>query len=175
MLLSLCSSQPITKRGSGCSFEYLALYKCTARMMHKHLKADRQTILVCGTMAATRRPARRRTQYRTLTRRRKPKGRTLKSRRRTVRHMKIRQKKRPTRIRAKIAGIRTYKKIRMTKNAWGMLHSYVDKIYRRVSDEAERLRKKERRDSIVTSDVQSALKQVMPRNWNRRVASGKIR
>lgn len=90
--------------------------------------------------------------------------------------MKICHRKRPTRIRAKMAArLRTNRKIRMTRDAWGMLHSYVDGIYRKVSGEAERLRRKDRRHSIITSDVQSALRQVMPRKYSRRIAYSKTR
>ncbi|XP_061463500.1 uncharacterized protein LOC133376110 [Rhineura floridana] len=67
------------------------------------------------------------------------------------------------------------RKIRMTRDAWGMLHSYVDGIYRKVSGEAERLRRKDRRPSIISSDVQSVLRQVMPRKYTRRIAYSKTR
>ncbi|XP_060103692.1 uncharacterized protein LOC132577919 [Heteronotia binoei] len=123
-------------------------------------------------MASTKRYLRKKKRPRAQTRRRHT------VRKRTMKSMKSsKRQKRSTRIGAKMATrLRTGRmRMRMTRDAWGMLHSFVDGIYKKVSGEAERLRKKGGRPSIISSDVQSALRQVMPRKYTRRVAYSKSR
>ncbi|XP_063158102.1 uncharacterized protein LOC134496293 [Candoia aspera] len=120
---------------------------------------------------ASRRPMRRRPRHRVKARRR----RRIVRKRRVRNAKRFRRNIRSTRISSKLPRRLKPSKIRMTRDAWGMLHSYVDGIYRKVSGEAERLRRKDRRPSIISSDVQSALRQVMPRKYNRRPAYSKTR
>ncbi|XP_054846905.1 uncharacterized protein LOC129337326 [Eublepharis macularius] len=120
--------------------------------------------------AATKRYLRRRKRFRAQTRRRHA------GRKRPMKSVKSsKRQKRSARIRAKMATRLRTGRMRMTRDAWGMLHSFVDGIYKKVSGEAERLRRKGGRPSIISSDVQSALRQVMPRKYTRRVAYSKSR
>ncbi|XP_042328094.1 probable histone H2B.3 [Sceloporus undulatus] len=121
---------------------------------------------------ASRRTLRRRPRNRAQARRRR---RALRKRRlRSARS--CRRQKPSARTRSRLPRrLQPKKKVRMTRDAWSMLHSYVDGIYRKVSGEAERLRRKERRPSIISSDVQTALRQVMPRKLTRRVACTRTR
>ncbi|XP_061443478.1 uncharacterized protein LOC133365514 [Rhineura floridana] len=120
---------------------------------------------------ASRRPMRRRPRYRVKARRRHT------VRKRTMRSVKRYRRQKPPvrRIGSKLPKRLRTRKIRMTRDAWGMLHSFVDGIYRKVSGEAECLRRKDRRPSIISSDVQSALRQVMPTKYTRRIAYSKTR
>lgn len=129
--------------------------------------------LVIETMASTKKYLRRRKRLRRTQTRRRHVGR-----KRTVKSMKSsKRQKRSVRIGTKMATrLRTGRiRMRMTRDAWGMLHSFVDGIYKKVSGEAERLRRKGGRPSIISSDVQSALRQVMPRKYSRRIAYSKSR
>ncbi|XP_070584347.1 uncharacterized protein [Erythrolamprus reginae] len=120
---------------------------------------------------ASRRTMRRRPRYRVKARRR----RHIVRKRRMRNKKRFRRNIRSTRMTSKLPKRLKPRKIRMTRDAWGMLHSYVDGIYRKVSGEAERLRRKDRRPSIISSDVQSALRQVMPKKYNRRPTYSKTR
>ncbi|XP_048353846.1 histone H2B.4-like [Sphaerodactylus townsendi] len=50
----------------------------------------------------------------------------------------------------------------MTNTARGIMISFVKNLYRRVSTEAERLRKKRNRPSIGSAEMRTALKSVIP-------------
>ncbi|XP_030400071.1 histone H2B.2-like [Gopherus evgoodei] len=51
----------------------------------------------------------------------------------------------------------------LSPKAKGLMFSFVNDIYKKVSSEAERLRKQSRRPTIGPSQMQAALQQVMPR------------
>lgn len=119
--------------------------------------------------AISRRRMHRRRQYKAHTQHRRRRGRktimkSVKSRRRPKGSAKAGTKS--TKMRS--GGIR------MTKGAVGMMNAFVDGIYKKVSGEAERLRRKGRRPAIISSDMQSALKQILPRK-QRRAAYSKTR
>ncbi|KAJ7322498.1 hypothetical protein JRQ81_018785 [Phrynocephalus forsythii] len=122
-------------------------------------------------MASKRLMRRRRPRHRTQSRWR----RSTVRRKRTKPARRFRRQKPSIRTSSKLPKRLQKNKVRMTRDAWSMLHSYVDGIYRKVSGEAERLRRKERRPSIISSDVQAALSQVMPRKYHRRAAYSKTR
>lgn len=59
----------------------------------------------------------------------------------------------------------------MTSKAKGLMISFVKNLYRRVSVEAERLRRKRKRASIGSTEMRTALKSVMPSRCKRCIES----
>ncbi|XP_062454511.1 histone H2B type 3-B-like [Rhea pennata] len=127
---------------------------------------------------ASARGGRRRSHHRHLRRRRRRRQRPSQRRRSPGKQRAGGRRGRRGRGRCSSQPIdaRTLRQIRrdskfLSSKAKGLMIHFVDDLYKRVSREAERLRKESRRPTISPEHMQAALRHVMPKRRRRQVPS----